>query len=174
MKRLLLVLASSLCVAVVACGGNSYGNGSNFNNLNQKGNVSIQDPSPSPGASSSLGSSTPGGGGNGGNGGGQQQQPSPPPQQAAQFAIAINSDTSGQPAFFPPASQVYTGTIITFTNHDSVPRSVVSDPGAPASFNSGMIPPGGSWKFTANAAGQYNYHDGTRPYAVAYFKVLPH
>lgn len=173
MKRVLILLASFLCVAVVACGGNSYGSGSDFSKLKGNGSIAIQDPSPSPGASSSLGSDVPGGGG-GGAGGPAPQQSAAAQAQAAHFAIAINSDSSGQPAFFPPAAQVYAGTIITFTNHDSVVRSVVSDPGAPVAFNSGPLAPGASWTFTAKTAGQYNYHDGTRPYAVADFKVLPH
>ena len=91
-----------------------------------------------------------------------------PTQQAAAFAIGINGDNTSKPQFDPPAARVYTGTVITFTNHDAVARSVVSDNGA---FDSGPIAPGASWKYTAATAGTFNYHDGTRPYAVAYFQV---
>ena len=94
--------------------------------------------------------------------------PKPTPQAAA-FAIGIFGDNSNQPQFNPPAARVYTGTVITFTNHDSVARSVVSDNGA---FDSGPIAPGGTWKYTAATVGTFNYHDGTRPYAVAYFQVV--
>jgi hypothetical protein len=34
-----------------------------------------------------------------------------------------------------------------------------------------MIPPGGTFDFKATTAGSYNYHDGTRPYAVAQLQV---
>jgi plastocyanin len=97
-------------------------------------------------------------------------QPTPTQKpQAAKFSIEIFSDTSGQPQFKPPAARVYVGTIITFTNRDSVPRSVVSDNGT---FDSHPIGPGGTWSYTASAVGTFNYHDGTRPYAVAYFQVV--
>jgi len=46
---------------------------------------------------------------------------------------------------------------------------VVSDTGA---FDSGPIAPGATWNYTANTVGTYHYHDGTRPYAVAYFEVV--
>lgn len=168
MKRLSLVALIALCAVAAACGGNSYGNKNDFNGSGGGGNLSLTDPTPSATPASSLGSRQPG-------------APSPvakpvqsqaPP--AAHFAIAINGDNSGQPAFMPLAAEVYTGTIITFTNRDSVPRSVVSDPGDPASFNSGPIAPGASWTYTANVAGKFNYHDGTRPYAVAYFQAVAH
>jgi plastocyanin len=98
-------------------------------------------------------------------------RPTPPPtQKAAGFDITINGDNTSQPQFSPPAAKVYTGTVITFTNHDSVPRSVVSDNSGV--FDSGPIPPGGTWKYTAATVGTFNYHDGTRPYAVAYFQVV--
>jgi plastocyanin len=96
--------------------------------------------------------------------------PAPTAKPVAQnFSIGINGDNSGSPQFNPPAARVYTGTIIVFTNKDSVPRSVVSDNGT---FNSGPIAPGATWNYTAAIVGTFNYHDGTRPYAVAYFQVI--
>ena len=171
MKRLLLVLASFLCIAVAACGGNSYGNGSDFSKLKGNGSVALQDPSPSPGAAASLGSNVPGGGGGGNAGPTPQKSSAPPAPPASHFAISI---TLNSPYFNPPASQVYVGTIITFTNNDSVARNVVSDASDPASFKSGPIAPGASWSYTASVVGTFNYSDGTRPYTPAYFKVLPH
>jgi plastocyanin len=157
---------------LAACGGTSYGNGSQLKDKKGAG-AALQDPSPSPSAAASVAPApvvT------------HSQPPTtttapvthaaPPPApkpQAQKFAIGIFGDSSGQPQFNPPAAKVYTGTIITFTNHDSVARSVVSDNGA---FNSAPIPPGGAWNYTAASVGTFNYHDGTRPYAVAYFQVV--
>jgi len=83
--------------------------------------------------------------------------------------IAINSDTSGSTQFVPSAARVFAGSLVEFVNTDSVPRSVVADNGA---FDSGMIPPGGTWRYDATQPGAYNYHDGTRPYAVGTIEVV--
>ncbi|MHB8507252.1 MAG: cupredoxin domain-containing protein [Candidatus Dormibacteria bacterium] len=165
-----LMLISAL---VAGCGGTSYGNDKNFKDL--KGNRSAlggeTSPSPSTAAAAPTQTAAP-----------TQHPtvapvvaptkstaPTPPKPQAQHFAIAVNGDNSGQPQFSPPAARVYVGTILVFTNKDSVPRSVVSDNDT---FNSGSIAPGASWNYTASTVGTFNYHDGTRPYAVAYFQVV--
>jgi len=161
-----LIIASLL---LVACGESTVGSKKLFNNLHGGGSALGNEASPSPSpasqasAWSKLSVAAP------------TSQPQPvrsqtaPPPQAQHFTIAINSDTSNQPQFNPPAARVYTGTIISFVNHDTVARSVVSDTGA---FDSGPIAPGATWNYTANTVGTYHYHDGTRPYAVAYFEVV--
>jgi plastocyanin len=93
------------------------------------------------------------------------------PRPAAQFGIAINGDNSGQPQFQPTPVRVYVGTIIVFTNNDSVARSVAADSGA---FNSGSIAPGKTWTYTASTIGTFDFHDGTRPYAVGTLQVVGH
>ena len=88
-----------------------------------------------------------------------------PPAQG--YPIKIQSDQA--PTHFEPrVAQVRVGTPVTFTNTDSVPRSVEFDDG---SFASGPIAPGASVTFTANRAGDFNYSDGTRPYAVGTLRV---
>lgn len=83
------------------------------------------------------------------------------------YPIKIQPDQAGT-QFEPRVAQVFAGTPVTWTNTDSVPRSVeFSD----QSYNSGPIPPGGSATFTANRAGEFNYSDGTRPYAVGTLRV---
>lgn len=83
------------------------------------------------------------------------------------YAIKIQADQAGT-QFEPRVAQVFVGTPITWTNTDSQPRSVeFSD----QSFVSGPIAPGGSVTFTANRAGEFNYSDGTRPYAVGTLRV---
>jgi hypothetical protein len=44
----------------------------------------------------------------------------------------------------------------------------VSDAGV---FDSGPIAPGATWDWVAQGAGDYNYSDGTRPYAVGTIQV---
>ena len=162
--RLLLSIAIVAgALAVAGCGGTSYGstplNGSKGSQAAALGNgTPTPDATAPPQATSQPATQT-----------APPAHTVAPTPQAAAFAIAVNGDNSGQPQFNPPAARVYVGTVITFTNHDSVARSVVSDSGT---FDSGPIAPGGSWKYTAAAAGTFNYHDGTRPYAVAYFQVV--
>ena len=163
MTRLLLSIAVVAgALAIAACGGTSYGssplNGSTGGQAALGNSTPTPDATAPPQATSQAATQT----------APPARTPAPTPQAAA-FAIGINGDNSGQPQFNPPAARVYVGTVITFTNHDSVARSVVADSGG---FDSGPIAPGGSWKYTASMAGTFNYHDGTRPYAVAYFQVV--
>jgi plastocyanin len=92
----------------------------------------------------------------------------PAPKQQT-FEIDINSDNAGATQFDPAAARVFKGTVVTWTNKDAVARSVEADNGA---FRSPSIPPGGTFTLTANTPGSFNYHDGTRPYAVASLEVV--
>ena len=86
---------------------------------------------------------------------------------AQAFPIKIQPDQAST-AFEPRVGQVFAGTPVTWTNSDSVPRSVEF---ADQSYASGPIPPGGSVTFTPSRAGEFNYSDGTRPYAVGTLRV---
>ena len=91
-------------------------------------------------------------------------------QAAPAFEITINSDSSAAGSQFTPSvARVYVGQVITWKNGDTVARSVVEDNGA---FTSPSIPPGGTYTYTADKPGTFNYKDGTRPYAVASLEVL--
>jgi plastocyanin len=94
----------------------------------------------------------------------------PPTTQAAAPAVevSINSDTTSGGQFQPRVAQVPAGATVRFVNKDSVARSVVSDAGV---FDSGPIAPGATWDWVAQGAGDYNYSDGTRPYAVGTIQV---
>jgi plastocyanin len=83
--------------------------------------------------------------------------------------IAINNDNAAN-AFDPSEVNAAVGTVITWVNHDTVARSVRSDDGS--TFTSPSIPPGGSWSYTASKVGSFNYHDGTRPYAIARIEIV--
>ena len=93
----------------------------------------------------------------------------PTTERAPQFfEIGIHGDNSGTSQFAPSAVAVGKGVTVRWTNRDSVARSVEADNGA---FNSGPIPPGGTFLWKADKAGAFNYTDGTRPYAVGRIEV---
>lgn len=85
------------------------------------------------------------------------------------YPIKIQSDQATT-QFEPRVAQVRVGTPVTFTNTDSVARSVEF---ADQSFLSGPIPPSGKATYTPTRAGEFNYSDGTRPYAVGTLRVQP-
>ena len=84
------------------------------------------------------------------------------------FEIGIHADNSGTSQFSPSAVAVGKGVAVRWTNQDTVARSVEADEGA---FNSGPIPPGGTFIWKADKVGAFNYSDGTRPYAVGRIEV---
>ena len=155
-----LLVALAAVTALAACGGTSVGSQGMFNySPKAPGNFGFE--SPSPKAQAAIGptarpTSRP-----------RQSAAAPPPT----FPIGIYSDSTATPGFYPHDESVYVNTIIVFTNHDKLPRSVVSDAGDPASFNSGPIAPGATWKYTASVKGTFNFHDGTRPYDLGSFTV---
>jgi plastocyanin len=71
-------------------------------------------------------------------------------------------------ALDPQIQTAYTGSIIRWTNKDSVPRAVRADSGQ---FASPSIAPGKSWDYTANSAGTFAYGDDTRPYVKGELRV---
>lgn len=89
--------------------------------------------------------------------------------QAVTLTITINSDSGAATQFEPSAARVYLGSLVEWINNDSVARSVIAEGGA---FDSGDIPPGGTYRYNAAAAGQISYTDGTRPYAVGTLEVI--
>ena len=83
---------------------------------------------------------------------------------AAAIVIKIQDDEQGQP-FSPAAIHVRTGSIIEWRNVGTKqPRQIKA---ADNAFRSPPIPPGGSWRWTANVPGTHDYMDETRPYAVS-------
>lgn len=90
------------------------------------------------------------------------------PPSAPAFDIQIKSDTAGGSQFEPRVAQVFAGTPVKWTNTDSVARSVEF---ADQSYLSGPIAPGASATFTPKRGGEFNYSDGTRPYAQGTLRV---
>ncbi|GAC1587012.1 MAG: hypothetical protein NVS3B21_01580 [Acidimicrobiales bacterium] len=95
---------------------------------------------------------------------------SPAQQKAITATIKINADNSTS-QFSPSLQSAYPGTPVQWVNTDVKSRSVVSDDGT--TFNSGPIAPGASFTWTASGSPRrINYHDGTRPYAVAAINLV--
>lgn len=88
--------------------------------------------------------------------------------QTSVFSIQIQSDTEPGGHFNPSNSTVPRGTLVRWTNTDTLTRSVEAEDG---SFRSPPIAPGASWEYRAATAGTFEYHDGTRPYAVGNLHV---
>ncbi len=87
------------------------------------------------------------------------------PPAAPAIVVKIQS---ASPQFDPALAAVRSGATVRWQNTDSQPRSVEADNG---SFKSPLIPPGGTFDLKAPGPGTYNYHDGTRPFAVAQLQV---
>jgi plastocyanin len=84
------------------------------------------------------------------------------------IVVKIQSDTAGGGQFNPSQVAVPRNGLLRWTNTDSVARSVQGDN---AEFRSPAIPPGSSFDYRPTRTGVINYHDGTRPYAVASIEV---
>jgi plastocyanin len=93
----------------------------------------------------------------------------PPPQTTrpapthAQQVVQVLIGAEGPTYMDPPQVIIPAGSIVRWTNNDSVdsPRIIKADNGA---FTSPPIPPGGSWQMTFASSGDFQYHD-QRPYA---------
>jgi plastocyanin len=59
--------------------------------------------------------------------------------------------------FQPAYIEINPGTTITVTNQDTVSHLLASDTGAPESFRTDKIPPGGSYTFTLTKSGYYTF-----------------
>jgi plastocyanin/uncharacterized membrane protein len=62
--------------------------------------------------------------------------------------------------FQPPELAVRAGETVEWKNEDIVSHTVTADDG---SFDSGLIPPGGTWKMTVKSAGSLEYHCRPHP-----------
>lgn len=83
----------------------------------------------------------------------------------AAVVIKIQDDKQGV-AFDPPQVRVKRGQVVEWKNvsAEGTTRQIRSEKNV---FRSPPIPPGGTWRWTANVPGTHNYADETRPYAVA-------
>lgn len=82
--------------------------------------------------------------------------------------VKIQGDGQAGGQLSPSEVVVPSGTIVRWVNTDASTRSVEA---ADGSFASPVIAPGASWEHRFEKPGRIEYHDGTRPYAVATLTV---
>jgi amicyanin len=73
-------------------------------------------------------------------------------------------------AFAPEALTVSTGTTVTWTNRDDIPHSIVENNGL---FHSQAFDTDGSYSYTFNKAGTYDYICGLHPHMKGKIVVMP-
>ena len=67
-------------------------------------------------------------------------------------------------AFTPQNVAVSAGTVVVWTNNDSVAHTVTTSSGATVSFDSGVLNPGASFSYTFTQAGNYPYYCKIHPF----------
>jgi plastocyanin len=88
--------------------------------------------------------------------------PSPSPGSSAATTITIPSGarTLGTSAFVPNPVTVSQGTVVTWSNTDSIVHDMVSDTGV---FDSGLVSANGTVRVTFSTRGTFPYHCSLHP-----------
>ena len=87
--------------------------------------------------------------------------PAPPPGGAASaITIQVGASALGSRAYSPPDLSVAVGTVVTWTNSDSVDHTTDSDGTA---WHSGVLRPRGTFAVTFGTAGTFPYHCSIHP-----------
>jgi plastocyanin len=100
------------------------------------------------------------------NGGCSEDESTSPPPPNDPNAVSIQNFS-----FSPGNRTVSAGTTITWTNNDNVAHTVTSSQGSQTVFDSGNIPPGGSFTFTFSQTGTFNYFCTLHPSMTAQVTV---
>jgi len=83
----------------------------------------------------------------------------------ASRVVKIVTTSQGSFAFSPATLKIKVGTTVTWKNTTSAPHTVTSDDGV--TFGSGVIAPGGTFKFTFTKKGTFAYHCNIHPFMKA-------
>ena len=76
--------------------------------------------------------------------------------------------------YSPSRVTINVGDTVEYVNQDSVAHTFTTMKGkAPAQFDSGLIDPGKSWRYTFKTAGEYNIYCTAHPHKGAVITVLP-
>jgi plastocyanin len=73
--------------------------------------------------------------------------------------------------FRPKNVTVKVGSTLTWTNNDDIQESITSD--TPGVFDSGLLAPGATWKYTFDKAGVFPYHSTGKDGAYGSVTVTP-
>jgi plastocyanin len=76
--------------------------------------------------------------------------------------VLIVDNSGGSFGFSPATLTIRAGTTVIWKNMSSVPHTITSDDGQ--TFDSGNVPPGGTFQFKFTVAGSYPYHCNIHPY----------
>ena len=87
--------------------------------------------------------------------------PTPTPGvSSSSVAIPVGAESLGSRAYMPDELNVAIGTVVTWTNTDSISHTSTSD--APG-WNSGIVSPGGQFSFAFQRAGTFPYRCTIHP-----------
>ena len=88
--------------------------------------------------------------------------PRPTPAPGLTQIVLIITDSNGSFSFSPANLTIRVGTTVIWKNMSSAPHTITSDDGQ--TFDSGTIPPGGTFQFKFTTAGSFPYHCNYHPY----------
>jgi len=94
--------------------------------------------------------------------------PAPAPPANVSASIVVNASLLTSTAFNPNPITVAVGGTVTWRNNDSTTHTSTSNNGA---WNSGAIPPGGSFSTQFNTAGSFPYHCTIHPNMIGVVNV---
>jgi len=143
----LLAVAPGLMILLAACGSDGSGAGAKASG---GGRPAI---TPTPVATTSVVTKTP-----------TVVTPTPKatPLPGLTQVVLIVDNSGGSFGFSPATLTIRAGTTVVWKNMSSVPHTITSDDGQ--TFDSGNVPPGGTFQFKFMVAGSYSYHCNIHPY----------
>jgi plastocyanin len=84
-------------------------------------------------------------------------------EEGSSVSIAPGAaDPNNDLSFDPPQINVPTGSIVSWTNADSIPHTVTSD--EQGLFDAGPISPGDTFENVFDSAGEFGYHCAIHPF----------
>ena len=91
-------------------------------------------------------------------------------EEGSSVSIAPGAaDPNNDLSFDPPQINVPTGSIVSWTNADSIQHTVTSD--EQGLFDSGPISPGDTFENVFDSAGEFGYHCAIHPFMTGVVKV---
>src|SRR5205823_8749489 len=91
-------------------------------------------------------------------------------KQTASTAVVKIVDSGGSFAFSPQSLTISVGTTVTWKNTTQVSHTATSDDGT--TFDSGIIPSGGTFSFTFTTTGTFGYHCNIHPFMTGTITVI--